>query len=165
MLPVIKKKLFATMLAIISLTTAFPALAIDEWILQQQSLHFGEVIPIVGSCELNHTTSAVTSPGNICLGPGSRGHYRIYGDANQMMKVTLEQVIDIPEGIIFSPVGRLVNNLGDDLIAAIAGAETWIRIGSDGILDVYIGGTLNLSQPKNSATPYILQYDIKFVEA
>ncbi|MCJ8294160.1 MAG: DUF4402 domain-containing protein [Colwellia sp.] len=164
MLPVIKQKLFATTLAIIGLITAFPSLAIPEWISQKQSLHFGVVIPIIGSCSLDPTTSVVTSPGNICLGPGSRGHYQIYGDANQMLEVTLNQVFDIPEGINFNPVGRLVNNLGDDMTAPIAGIKTRIRIGSDGILDVYVGGSLNLSQPKNSATPYIVQYDIEFIK-
>ncbi|MFT7005712.1 MAG: hypothetical protein ACJAXJ_000211 [Colwellia sp.] len=165
MLPVIKKRLFCVVLSITALTTSFTTLAIEAWMSQQQSLHFGYVIPIVGSCELDNTTSDVTSPGNICIGPGSRGHYQIHGDANQMMEVTLEQVIDIPKGITFNPIGRLVNNLGDDMAAPIAGIKTRIRIGSDGILDVYIGGTLNLSQPKNNATPYILQYDIEFVEA
>jgi hypothetical protein len=161
--PFIKQRLFCTVLGIIALTSTFPSLAIEEWISQKQTVHFGVVIPIIGSCELDHTTSAVTSPGNICLGPGSRGHYQIHGDANQMMIVVLNQVIDIRRGITFNPVGRLVNDLGDDIAAPIAGTETWIRIGSDGILNVYVGGTLALSQAKSSSTPYILQYDISFV--
>lgn len=144
---------------------SFSGYAIEEWTTQHQSLHFGSVIPVIGHCVLDENTSVVTSPSSICLGPGSRGHYKIHGDANQLIKVTLNNVVDVATGINFNPVGRLVNNLGDDISAPIAGVETWIRIGSDGIIDIYVGGTLNLNQRTETSTPYILQYDIDYEEA
>jgi len=137
-------------------------MAVEEFIQEQKTTSFGQTIPRIGSCELNPFTSAITSPQSICISDHVLGHYKIFGDANQMLKVILHKVDDVPQGIFFSPKGRLTNNLGDDISAPISGATTWIQIGSDGVLNIYVGGTLTLTQVQNSSTAIVLQYNIEF---
>ncbi|SFC25633.1 hypothetical protein [Pseudoalteromonas denitrificans] len=141
-----------------------PALALEEYIQQQKTISFGQTIPRIGSCELDPFTETMTSPQTICIDSHTLGHYKIFGDANLMLKIILHKVDDISGGVFFAPKGRLKNNLGDDVSAPISEAETWIRIGSDGILDIYVGGTLTLTKVQNSSSSITLQYNIEFNE-
>jgi len=139
--------------------------ALEEYIQEQKTLSYGRTVSRIGSCELDPFTELITSPQLICIDSQSLGHYKIFGDPNQMLKITLHKVDDIPGGISFAPKGRLQNNLGDSILAPIAGTQTWIRIGSDGVLNIYVGGTLTLNQIQNTASPFVLQFNIEFNEA
>lgn len=136
--------------------------AVEARIQQVQAVYFGSVITRLGSCEMDAITGTITSSGNICIGSESLGHYRIFGDPSELQEIKLNVVSDLPRGIVFSPKGRLVNNFGDDMLAPIAGLGYNIRIGSDGVLDIYIGGTLTFSQVQTSNLPIVIFYEIEF---
>jgi len=136
--------------------------ALAEWLQVQVTSSFGTVIPGIGNCTFNPITLVMSSPSDLCTGGETLGHIKIFGPANQMQKVKLLSVDDVGNGIHFAPMGRLVNNLGDDISAPIAGSETWIRIGSDGVLDIYVGGTLTLSQTRNGSSVFTVKYDVEY---
>lgn len=123
------------------------------------------VITRLGSCEMDAVTGAITSAGNICIGSETLGHYRITGDPNELQTITLSQVVDGSQGLVFTPKGRLVNNLGDDILASLADTDYNIRLGSDGILDIYVGGVINFTKIQNNNSSIQINYDIEFVTA
>ena len=138
------------------------ALAIEARIQQMQAVFFGNVITRIGSCEMDPISGAISSPENICIGTETLGHYRIFGDPGELQVIKFNQVMDNSRGLHFAPKARLVNNLGDDMLAPIAGIETYINIGSDGIIDIYLGGTLTFNQAQSSNSPIVIFYDIDF---
>ena len=136
--------------------------AVAEWMQVRQIINMGTVIPGIGTCTFDPITLVMSSPSNLCTGGEALGHTKIFGPANQMQKIILHPMNDVARGIRFDPKGRLVNNLGDDISAPIAGGETWIKIGSDGVLDIYIGGTFTLSQSLNSNSVYSIEVNVEF---
>jgi hypothetical protein len=136
--------------------------AVEASIQQIQAVFFGSVVTRAGSCEIDPISGDISSPENICIGSETLGHYRISGNASEMQVIKFNQVTDSSRGLHFAPKARLVNNLGDDMQAPIAGVETYIRLGSDGIIDIYLGGTLTFSQAQNSNSPIVIFYDIDF---
>jgi hypothetical protein len=112
---------------------------------------------------MDAVTGSITSSGNICIGSETLGHYRITGDPNEVQEITFSLVTDLSRGIQFAPKGRLVNNLGDDMLAPIAGAKYSIMLGSDGLLDIYVGGTLTFTKIQNNNSGISLNYDIESI--
>lgn len=147
---------FATLAAVNSTN------AVAEWMQPQSIINMGTVVPSTGNCTFDPITLVMSSPSDLCTGGEALGHAKIFGPANQMQKIKLHPMNDTDTGIRFDPKGRLVNNLGDDMSAPTAGGETWIRIGSDGVLDIYIGGTLTLSQKLSSNFVASIEVDIEY---
>jgi hypothetical protein len=158
-----KNLIIQIILLCISLSVSAPLSAIEEPIQQIQTVYFGSVITRLGSCEMDAVTGSITSSGNICIGSETLGHYRITGDPNEVQEITFSLVTDLSRGIQFAPKGRLVNNLGDDMLAPIAGAKYSIMLGSDGLLDIYVGGTLTFTKIQNNNSGISLNYDIESI--
>lgn len=138
------------------------AIAWSDSIVQLNSLSFGQMVPKSGFCELDVSTDVVSSPDNMCLGGNQTAHYRITTDPNTTMIVTLHLADDIAQGLRFAPKARFENNLGSSTTNLIAGSDTWFTSGTDGIIDVYVGGTITISDSLQGLESYSLSFDLEF---
>ena len=43
----------------------------------------------------------------------------------------------------------------------IAGTDTWVNIGTDGLVDVYVGGSMTLSQVLTNNLSYVSLFDFE----
>lgn len=137
------------------------SLAADA-IVQLDPLSFGEVIPKSGFCELDVADGSISSPDNMCLGEAQLAHYRITADPNINIVVRLNMVDDVAQGLRFAPKARLTNDVGGVTLAPIAGADAWMMTGTDGTIDIFVGGTLTISNSLNALQAYNLTYDLEF---
>lgn len=151
----IKWSLVTALAATSTVSNAFNITQLDQ-------LSFGELVPKSGFCELDPVNSVISSPDNMCLGQAQLAHYRIQTTPNTQLIVNFEYVEDTAQGLSFAPKARLVNNLGNSTLALFAGADTWFLTGSDGIIDLYVGGTLTISNALVGLTSYSLSFDIDY---
>lgn len=104
-------------------------------------INFGETVPKAGSCVLNPVNGNLT-PKNLCVSAGVLGEYTITATANTTVRIKAISTSGHPQGFILEPTLRLTNNLGAD--STNLSADTYIDFdtGSDGVITVYMGGTL-----------------------
>ena len=156
-------KLFSIRSLGVVLTLLSPSLlARTDAIVQLNSLSFGQTVPKTGFCELDVSSSAISSPDNMCLGGAQVAHYQITSDPNTTIVITLNLADDVGQGLRFAPKARFENNLGDSSLNLIAGSDTWFSSGSDGIIDIYVGGTLTISNAPQGLESYTLSFDLEF---
>jgi len=131
-------------------------------IVQIEALSFGDIVPKAGFCELDVADGSISSPDNMCLGNAELAHYRITSDPNINIIVRLNMVDDVDQGLRFAPKARLTNDLGTVTLAPIAGADTWMMTGTDGIIDIYVGGTLTIFNSLAGLQAYNMTFDLEF---
>lgn len=134
----------------------------SDAIVQITALSFGDLVPKSGYCELDVVSSAISSPDDMCLGSQQLALYRITTDPNTTMIIRLDTADDNAQGFSFSPKARITNDLGTETLAPIAGSETWFDSGSDGVIDIYVGGTLTVTNSLSSLQSYTINFDIEF---
>lgn len=127
---------------------------------QVDHLSFGELVPKSGFCELDPINGNLSSPDNMCLGNAQIAHYRISGTPNTQLIIRFEYSEDAAQGLSFAPKARLENDTGASRLAPIAGADTWFMTGTDGIIDLYVGGTLTIGNALNGLDSYNLTFNI-----
>ena len=152
----------ASTLGIFMLFQSVKVFAFADAIVQLDPLSFGEVVPKSGFCELDVADGSISSPDNMCLGNAQLAHYRITSDPNINIIVRLNMVDDMDQGLRFAPKARLTNDIGTVTLAPIAGADAWMMTGTDGVINIYVGGTLTISTSLNGLQAYNLTYDLEF---
>lgn len=143
------------LLLILSCSTSYAST-----VTQLDHLSFGELVPKAGFCELDPISGNISSPDNMCLGNAQIAHYQIQSTANTQLIVRFNYIEDAAQGLSFAPKARLENDLGTSTLAPIAGSDTWFMTGTDGVIDLYVGGTLTVSNALNGLNSYNLSFDI-----
>jgi len=157
-----RKTKFAYSIALSCIIAYSPvSLAVDESIVQVTAVYFGNMVNRTGSCSINATTGALTSGQVLCVNGHTLGHFRVIGDPNKGIKIKLKQGLNIPDGLTFNPEVRITNNLGLDVTNNIAGTDTWVNIGTDGLVSIYVGGSMTLSQVLTNNLSYFSLFDIE----
>ena len=129
-----------------------------------QALRFGTVTPITGRCVMDHSTGAFTSDfNNTCPGiVGSPGQYKIVTDKNTLVKITPFTFTYASNLFTFTPSGEVTN--GVDTKVLTPNNATIIDSGSTGVIDMEIGGTLNVTVPLTTSNSYIVDLEIDIVD-
>lgn len=102
---------------------------------------FGDVVPVGGSCVMDPITGNIT-PASLCIGPGTLGEYTITATPSTTVRIRATANSGGPLDKIFEPTLYLTNNLGHNATNLISGTDVDFDTGTDGIITVYIGGTL-----------------------
>jgi len=139
--------------------------AITPYIVETQTLYFGNIIFIPGSCLMAYDTQVVTNltPQNICVSnSGTTGGYRVFANPNKQVQITVKSHGDSGNGIIYVPDGQIVSDFESALI--IADTTKTINSGTSGIIDITIGGRLTINSTLSASNSYTELFDIEFVE-
>lgn len=107
-----------------------------------QDIEFGKTVPRASTCTIHPVTGVLTSPDDTCFSPYQNGQYRISGNPHTTYEIKLVTGTYPAHGLTFTPTGRFVNNQGDDQTNFIADTFINFDTGSDGIINIYVGGTL-----------------------
>lgn len=140
-------------------------MAIDPSIVELTDIHFGELVPKSGFCEMAPSDGSLTSPTNMCLGPARLAHYRITADPNRNIRIRFSEIQNAGLGLLFQPTVRMENNLGLSTLWLFTNSETTVSSGSDGLIDIYVGGRLTTSNGLNSSDSYNLSFEVDFYYA
>lgn len=138
------------------------SLAIPPTIQEITSITFGQLVPKSGFCELDPADGSLTTTNQTCIGNSQLAHYRITADPNTAIRIRFNQVIDSDEGLQFQPTARMENNLGANTLWYFTGSETTVTTGTDGILDIFVGGRLTINNGLSGTTGYQLNFDVDF---
>ncbi|GHB63118.1 hypothetical protein GCM10008107_10270 [Psychrosphaera saromensis] len=128
-----------------------------------QDINFGETVPSSGSCEMDVITGEIT-PANLCVSDGVLGIYTITATANTNIEIKAISTVGDVNGFILEPTIRLTNNLGDE--ATNLNPDTYIDFstGSDGLITVYMAGTLTFPGGSASGSSQSLSAELEFTE-
>ena len=127
------------------------------------SLSFGNLIPKSGYCEISPLTGQVSSANKLCVGSESLGHYRILSTPNTNMRIIFHEDVNPSTNVTYTPKARLVNNIGNTTNAFIPGINTYFDTGTDGYIDIYVGGILSVPQSLGSFTGYSVDLTIDYI--
>lgn len=129
-----------------------------------QELRFGIVIPITGQCEMNFNTGAFTSDfNNTCPDKlGSPGQYKIRADKNTLVRITPYTFTYAGNLFTFTPSGEVSNGIETKILNA--NNATIIDSGPTGLIDMKIGGNLNVALPLTTSNSYIVDLEIDIIE-
>ena len=114
-----------------------------------RDIHFGDVLPIPGSCRMFASTGIITSYVGqyICLlhDTAQNGRYTIIANPNKIIRVKVLPDQNTGDGVIFNPYIEM-RSVGfvKEVIYNNVGFKQ-INSGPDGIVDLYIGGDLTTS--------------------
>ncbi len=128
-----------------------------------QDMNFGETVPRAGSCVMDVITSNIT-PASLCVSNGILGIYTITATANTNIEIKAISTVGDVNGFILEPTIRLTNNLGDE--ATNLNPDTYIDFstGSDGLITVYMAGTLTFPGGSASGSSQSLSAELEFTE-
>jgi len=128
-----------------------------------QSLRFGTVTPITGTCIMNYNTGMFTSDfNNTCPTIiGSTGQYKISADANTLVRITPYTFTYASNLFTFTPSGEVTNGIDTKILTP--NNATVIDSGSTGIIDMKVGGTLKVMSPLTTSNSYIVDLEIAIV--
>ncbi|WP_111980358.1 DUF4402 domain-containing protein [Algibacillus agarilyticus] len=130
---------------------------------QNQALNFGSIVPRMGNCEMDPTNGNIIIGNDICLASSNRGHYQLVDAANVRFRIRLNSAVDDNYAINFEQKFMLQNNYGTQ-ISGIAGVAEELITGSDGIIDIYVGGLLNINQTLPNNTNINVSFNIEYEE-
>lgn len=139
-----------------------PSLQADPTIAELTDIQFGELVPKSGYCELSPSDGSLTSPTNMCLGPAQLAHYRLTGDPNTDIRIRFNEIEDSSLGLFFQPTIYMENDLGTTQTWLFTNSYTTMSTGSDGLIDIYVGGRLTTSKGLNSLDSYQLSFEVDF---
>lgn len=105
---------------------------------------FGYVVPTGGSCVMNPVNGEIT-PASLCVGPGALGEYTVTATPNTIVRIRAIPTVAGPPGKVFEPTLHLTNNLGSSATNLVSDTDIDFSTGSDGIITVYMGGTLTFT--------------------
>lgn len=128
-----------------------------------QNIDFGETVPKAGSCVLDPVSGNLT-PTNLCVTGGVVGEYTITATPNTTVRIKAITGTREPQGFMLEPTIRLTNNLGAN--ATNYNPDTYIdfNTGSDGIINVYLGGTLTFPGGLITGTSQSFNASLEFTE-
>jgi len=162
----IKHKIAAISLLNIMALFSLPTVAdITPYIVETQTLYFGNVIFVPGSCQMAYDTQVISNltVQNICATSlGTTGGYRIFANPNKQVQIKINSHTDSGNGIIYVPDGQLSSDVENTLV--IADTTETINSGTSGIIDITLGGRLTINSTLSSLTLYNELYDIEFNE-
>lgn len=128
-----------------------------------QNINFGEIVPKSGSCEMDVITGDIT-PASLCVSDGVLGIYTITATANTNVKIKGISTVGNPDGFTLEPTLRLTNNLSDEATNLTPDTYITFSTGSDGIITVYMAGTLTFPAGLAHGTTQSLINDLEFTE-
>lgn len=158
-------KLFLSFISLLLLCMSLPSHAIEPYITETNRLHFGELIYIPGGCVMDYDTRLLTNntPANICItSHGQLGKYRIFSNPNTTVSINVKAHNDDGSGIIFVPEGRAISDAENKTFLANTGFT--IDSGTSGIIDIHVGGRIQINAILSSNTNYLEDFDIDFTE-
>ena len=120
-----------------------------------KDIEFYNVLPTIGSCALNYDTGVRTSS-DICYEStvGVPGHIKVTTTANTDVNIQIFSRLEInDDGIRFVPAGIIVDDLNVETTIAVSFIHT-IDSGASGEIDIYLGGTLYLTDNLASGTDF-----------
>lgn len=115
-----------------------------------REIHFGNILPVAGSCRMSASTGIIISyiGQNICIlqDTANNGRYTIIGNPNKVIRVKILPNQNNGDGVIFNPYIEMVSSgFTKEIIYNNVGFKQ-INSGADGIVDLYIGGDLITSR-------------------
>lgn len=142
-----------------------PAIAITPTFTVVRDIHFGDVLPEVGSCRMSASTGVIISYIGqfICLlhDTAQNGRYTITANPNKTIRVKVLPNQNTGNGVIFNPYIELVSTgFTNEIIYNNVGFKQ-INSGPDGIVELYVGGDLKTS----TTYPYGQTINFSFVDA
>lgn len=128
-----------------------------------QALRFGEVVPITGRCEMNYNTGGFTSDfNNTCPAKiGSPGQYKIITEKNTLVRITPFTFTYSGNLFTFTPSGEVTN--GVDTKVLTPNNVTIIDSGTTGVVDMKVGGILNVTVPLTTSNSYLVDLEVEIV--
>jgi hypothetical protein len=128
-----------------------------------QDINFGETSPRAGSCVMDVITGDIT-PATLCVSDGTLGIYTITATANTNVEIKAISTVGDVNGFILEPTLRLTNNLAEE--ATNLNPDTYIAFitGSDGLITVYMAGTLTFPSGLASGSSQTLSAELEFTE-
>lgn len=154
------KKLLVSFVLIIVCKTSFAG---DPYITENSEIHFGYLIYIPGGCVMAYDTLVLTNntSAEICTSDkGQAGKYRIYADPGKSISVKVKSHND--DGIIYVPAGQAVSDTESILLVSDIGIV--INSGVSGIIDITLGGRIQVNTILISNKNYDENFDIEFSE-
>lgn len=141
------------------------ALAITPTFNVTREIHYGEVLPVAGSCRMIAGTGVMMSyiGQNICIltDTAQNGRYTIIANPHKTIRVKVLPNQNTGGGIIFNPYIELISTgFIKEVIYNNVGFKQ-INSGADGIVDLYMGGDLITS----TVFPYGQTINFDFVDA
>ena len=89
---------------------------------------------------------------------GLPGHYRVLAPKNTFMRIT-PYTFTYPGNLFtFKPTGEVSSDT--ETKTMIANNVTIIDSGASGILDIHVGGILNVTVPLNTSSSYLVDLEI-----
>jgi len=137
--------------------------AAGEILTPVQTMSFGETVPKSGSCVMDVVTGNIT-PASLCVSSGVLGIYTITATANTNIEIKGISTVGDPNGFVLEPTLRLTNNLGDEATNLVPDTYIDFSTGSDGLITVYIGGTLTFPGGLSGGSSHSLQASLEFTE-
>ena len=136
----------------------FPMVIVDEF-------KFGAIVPNkIGSCIMAFDTGLFTNDfTHLCPArPGTPGFYYIVAPKNTLMRVTLPTYTHPDNYYSFVPKGE-INNRDGVKKTVNANTTAIIDSGTSGVLELRVGGTLNVLSHLSPSTDYtkLLTVDIE----
>jgi hypothetical protein len=127
-------------------------------------INFGELLGLVGSCELDHETNEVSDGGgSLCPFTGTRygeaGKYEVVADPNTNIKLKISIRASINgDGINFIPSGKY-EVIGEPDVDIIVNQNQTIFTGSTGVITILVGGTLMATSTQNYNDTYEIEFE------
>ncbi|AWB67258.1 hypothetical protein C2869_12770 [Saccharobesus litoralis] len=162
-LGIIKRQAKYLVYCLIAVITAIPYKSYAATVTQVNSLSFGQVVTRTGSCEMDPTNGNIVIGTSLCLGATQRGHYQVSAAANTRVRIRLHRADDDVYTVSFEQKFILQNDYGTSITGQADIAEEIIT-GSDGIINIYVGGILNINQTLPSATAIQVSFTIEHDE-
>lgn len=158
-----KFSLLAALVAMFLSSLTVPVLADGHATAIIQPLRFGEVVPIIGSCEMDFNNGSFTPDfNNTCPAKlGSPGQYKIIVEKNTLVRITPFTFTYAGNLFTFTPSGEVTN--GVETKALVPNNATIIDSGSTGIIDMKVGGLLNVTVPLTTSNSYIVDLEVDIV--
>ncbi|KMT66568.1 hypothetical protein [Catenovulum maritimum] len=128
---------------------------------QVQNLSFGSLVPKSGSCEMDPSNGQIILGASFCLRNSKQGQYQLISGANERFRIRIYTSVDADYDIAFEQKFILSNDYGTS-IDGIAGVAEEIITGSDGIINIDIGGILNINETIPAALSISFSFDIEY---
>jgi hypothetical protein len=115
-----------------------------------REIHFGNVMPVAGSCRMSASTGVIISyiGQNICIlqETAHNGRYTIIANPNKIIRVKVLPNQNDGNGVIFNPYIEMVSTgFTKEIIYNNVGFKQ-INTGTDGIVELFMGGDLIISR-------------------
>ena len=157
------KIILCCLVGLVSLTLSNRLYASDYGVAILQPIKFGKVLPIIGRCEMSFETGIFSSDlSNTCpVLNGRPGEYRIVAPRNTLVRITPYTFTYAVNMFTFTAKGKVSNSTVTKFFTA--NNATIIDSGATGVIDMKIGGILNVMSPLTTSNSYPVDLEIDIV--